>query len=72
MNKYLQNFKLHDYSKFIVTGFYYNSKKRFRMVYPATMGGVVTALHINLWRGKVWGITHKTNHRRLLKSVFNY
>lgn len=52
--------------KFIVTGKEYLSDKRFKSVYTKSF----TAFHINLWNGRVWGIT-KEGKRKLLKRVIN-
>ncbi len=61
-----------DFEKYIVTGFYYNSTKRFRRVWSgATYANAMAALSINLWRGKVYGIHRLTGKRVLLKSVTN-
>lgn len=56
-----------DFSKFIVTGKYYNSNKRFRNEYSSW----VHANGINLWNGRVWGVLKSTGKRVLLKSVGN-
>lgn len=60
-----------DYSKFIVTGKYYQSERKFRGEYPGTYQGAMMALGINLWRGRVWGYHNLTGKRVLLKQVFN-
>lgn len=58
---------LQDFSKFIVTGFYYNSTRRFRQVHSNGRH----ALGINLWNGRVWGIRKDNGKRQLIKRVVN-
>lgn len=52
--------------KFVVTGKEYLSNKCFRLVYKESW----YAFSINLWNGRVWGIT-KEGKRKLLKRVIN-
>lgn len=52
--------------KFVVTGRYYLSDKRFKSVYTKSF----MAFNINLWNGRVWGVT-KEGKRKLLKRVIN-
>lgn len=58
---------LSDYTSFVVTGFYYNTKRRFRQVH--TNGR--QALGINLWNGRVWGIRKDNGKRQCIKRVVN-
>lgn len=51
--------------KFLVTGYYYNSTRKFRMVVQSW----AYANSINLWRGHIWLL--RKGHRKLLKSVYN-
>jgi len=54
-------------AKFIVTGYYYNSNRRFKkMEYTSLM----PALMINLWKGSVWALM-EDGKRKLLKRVSN-
>ena len=57
-----------EFVKFVVTGFYYNSNKRFRNVYDGTLQSYKQTTMINLWKGKVWGITEE-GKRKLIRSV---
>jgi len=52
---------------YIVTGFLYNSKKRFKLMYKDES----TARMINLWRGSVWEYDVTTNKKHLIKRVKN-
>ena len=56
-----------NYTKYIVTGRYYNSTRRFRSTYTHAS----TALAVNLWNGRVWGVRQDTNRRQLLRVVTN-
>lgn len=58
---------LQDFSSFVVTGFYYNSKRRFRQVHSNGQH----ALGINLWNGRVWGIRKADGKRQCIKRVTN-
>ena len=59
-------FKLSDFHKYVVTGSYYNSDRKFRM----ESSSWYHVAQINLWRGRVWGV--KPNGQRvLLKRVWN-
>lgn len=60
-----------DYSRFIVSGHHHQSERRFRQDYPGTYAGAFTAFHINLWRGRVWGVLNATGRRVRLKTVWN-
>lgn len=60
-----------DYKRFIVTGYYYNSTRRFRKSYESTLMGAMAAFNINLWRGNVWGVRVDTGKREKIKTVFN-
>lgn len=51
--------------KFIVTGYYYLTNKKFRFVYANWH----LANSINLWRGHVWLL--RDGKRKLLKKVWN-
>jgi len=53
-----------DFVKFMVTGLYYNSTKRFRI----TTSSFLHATGINLWRGNVWGILENGKKIRLIKT----
>jgi len=54
------------FDHFITTGRYYNSNKKFRSRYEKSFH----AFSINLWNGRVWGVT-KEGKRKLLKQVIN-
>lgn len=51
---------------YLITGFHYNSKKKFSI--RTTSFGI--AMGINLWRGRVWRVDID-GKRYLLKRVFN-
>lgn len=51
---------------FVVTGFLYNSKKRFKPIHTDSLSH---ALGINLWKGNVWLVRNKK--RIKIKSVNN-
>jgi hypothetical protein len=53
--------------KFLITGYYYNSKKKFRMIVDSW----AYANQINLWNGHVWLISKETGKKTLLKTVVN-
>jgi hypothetical protein len=55
-----------DFTRFIVTGFYAYTEKKFRRVYTSWF----MANGINLWRGHVYGEL-KNGKRVLLKTVNN-
>jgi len=48
-----------------VTGRYYNSTKRFSMVYS----NLFYAMSINIWNGSVWEV--RAGKRKLIKRVCN-
>ena len=50
---------------YVVTGFYYNSTRKFRQCYSNPM----QAMGINLWRGRVWQV--RNGKRKLIKRVWN-
>jgi len=54
------------YISYIVIGYYYNTNKKFRNEYSNRF----TAMSINLWNGRVWGIL-SNGKRKLLKTVIN-
>lgn len=56
-----------QYKGFIITGRYYNSRSKFRVEYQFAQN----AMNINLWNGRVWGISRATGRRKLLKTVTN-
>ena len=59
-----------DFSGYVVTGYKYNSNKRFpTMRFGAGTQGWMHANCINLWKGRVYGILKDTGKRVLLKSV---
>ena len=59
-----------DFSGYVVTGYKYNSKKRFpSMSFGAGTQGWLHANAINLWRGRVYGVLKDSGKRVLLKSV---
>jgi hypothetical protein len=51
--------------KYLITGYYYNTGIKFRLV----RFNPYAALSINLWRGKVWHVRGKK--RTLVKEVYN-
>lgn len=51
-----------------VTGVTRNGK-RFKNIYSSTVDGWSVAMHINLWRGSVFGV--KEGKRTLIKRVWN-
>jgi hypothetical protein len=63
----IKEYKVDDFTKFVVTGRLYNSNKRFKHVYSDWR----TANMINLWNGSVWGILKSTGKRVRLKTVYN-
>ena len=52
--------------RFIVTGLYYNSTRRFKAL---NLESYWYAMGINLWRGHVWLL--RDGKRTLLKTVYN-
>lgn len=56
---------LQEGDKFLVTGRYYNSTRKFRMLLSSWQ----QANCINLWNGNVWLV--RDGHRKLVKSVRN-
>ena len=48
---------------YLITGFYYNSNRRFRQ----TSSNMMYALSINLWKGRVWEVLD--GKRRLIREV---
>lgn len=50
---------------YIVSGYYYNSDRKFRDHY----NNPHQALGINLWRGRVWQV--RNGRRKLIKKVWN-
>lgn len=65
-----QDYNLSDFNKFVVTGRYYRSNKRFSSTYDGNAQGYATAMCINLWNGSVYGVL-PTGKRVLLKRVYN-
>ncbi len=59
-----------EFVKFLVTGFYYNTTMKFRSIYGGSQADYHTINSINLWRGRIWGITSE-GKRKLIKSVYN-
>lgn len=59
-------YKESEFKEFVVIGFFYNTRKRFKKVHSSWFG----ANSINLWRGNVWGVFHNGKRIRL-KSVYN-
>jgi transposase-like protein len=53
-------------SRFKVTGFYYNSNKKFNTLHFESEN---QALSINLWRGKVYKL-NSNNKYQIIKEVF--
>jgi len=56
-----------DFARFVITGYYAYSNKKFRM----ESTNAYYAFGINLWRGKVWGVLKDSGKRKLLKSIYN-
>jgi len=50
---------------YIVSGYYYNSDRKFRSRYS----NLHQAVSINLWRGQVWQV--RDGRRKLIKKVWN-
>ena len=62
-----KQYLISEFEKFIVIGNYYNSNKKFKLVYSEWFN----ATSINLWNGRIWGVLKSTGKRVLLKKVTN-
>jgi hypothetical protein len=59
------------FHKIRVTGYIYMTNKRFPpQEYSNDIGGALTAMGINLWRGTVWGV-FVGGKKEVIKKVFN-
>ena len=59
------NIKEEDIECYHITGFYYNTNKRFKRI---TTKDLRYAMSINLWKGSVWAVM-KAGNRKLIKRV---
>ena len=64
------NFKREDFKGFIVTGYLTTGKPFKPLRYDNSPAGFMTAMCINLYKGRVWGVL-KSGKRKLLKTVNN-
>jgi len=60
-----KEYKACDFVKFVVTGLYYNSTRKFRIV----TSSFIHATGINLWKGNIWGVLENGKRVRLSKAV---